>query len=164
MDMGEIDSLRERVEAARREYAAVPREGWGELGPLDERTGERWDRGNVLGHVAELLPFWTGQIRAVLGGASEEIGRDAVGTAQRRMGIDAGREAGEDGLLERIDAGMAGVLALLDDLREADLDRAVTYRPLGREPEAATLRSQLEDLLVGHVEEHLQQVRALPGS
>src|SRR5262245_65312380 len=99
--MDEIEGLRKRVEAVRREYAALPRDGWGEPGPLDESTGERWDRGNVLGHVAEMLPFWTGQARAVLAGA-ETMGRDEIGAAQRRMGIDAGREAGEDGLLDRV--------------------------------------------------------------
>src|SRR5436309_2318933 len=46
--MGEVEALRERTEAARREYAALRRDGWGEPGPLDEATGERWDRGIAL--------------------------------------------------------------------------------------------------------------------
>jgi DinB superfamily len=157
--MGELDRLRERVEAARREYAALSREGWGEPGPVDEQTGERWDRGNVLGHVAEMLPYWTGQVRAVLEGA-EAIGRDEVGYAQRRMGIDSGREAGEEGLLARIDAGMESLLALLAELDDADLERRV----LGRSPRGdreATLGELLTQLLVEHLEEHLRQIRAL---
>jgi hypothetical protein len=159
--MGEIDGLRERAEAARREYAALPREGWGDPGPADGRTGERWDRGNVLGHVAEMLPFWTVQVRAVLDGGGE-MGRDAVGMAQRRMGIDSGREAGEDGLLTRIDDGMGGLLALLADIRDADLERPLQFRSPDAERER-DLRWTLEHMLVGHLEEHLVQLRAVDG-
>jgi hypothetical protein len=158
--MGEIEQLRQRVETARREYAALPREGWGEPGPVDEATGERWDRGNVLGHVAEMLPYWTAQVRAVIGGGGGEMGRDAVGAAQRRMGIDSGREAGEDGLLTRVDEGMAGLEALLADMSDADLDRSVRYRA-GDSLREESLRFALEGLLVGHLEDHLGQLHSL---
>jgi len=160
--VGDIDGLRERVEAARRDYAELAMEGWGEPGPVDEGTGERWDRGNVLGHVAEMLPFWTGQIHAVLDGTQGEMGRDPVGTAQRRMGIDSGREAGAEGLLARIDAGMAGLLALLAGLTDADLARRVTHRSSEGQHEVE-LRFELEQVLIGHLEEHLGQLRAIEG-
>ena len=159
--MGEIEGLQRRVEAARREYAALPRDGWGEPGPEDERTGERWDRGNVLGHVAEMLPFWTLQVRAVLDGGGR-MGRDAVGMAQRRMGIDSGREAGEDGLLTRVDEGMAGLEALLADMSDADLDRPLRYRGSDSQRDV-DLRYTLEHILVGHLEDHLGQLRTLDG-
>jgi hypothetical protein len=159
--MGEIEELQGRVEAARREYAALPREGWGEPGPVDERTGERWDRGNVLGHVAEMLPFWTAQVRGILAGGGE-MGRDEVGMAQRRVGIDSGREAGEDGLLIRVDEGLAGLQALLADLRDADLDRPVRYHASDGERDA-DLRYIVKHILVGHAEEHLEQLRSLEG-
>jgi DinB superfamily len=159
--MSEIDGMRERVEAARGEYAGLPRDGWGEPGPADEQTGERWDRGNVLGHVAEMLPFWTVQIRTVLAGGGE-MGRDAVGIAQRRMGIDSGREAGEDVLLTRIDEGIAGLQALLAEMRDDDLDRPLRF--LGHSGERETdVRYALEYMLVRHLEEHLGQLRALDG-
>jgi len=157
--MGEIEGLRKREEAVRREYAALPRDGWGEPGPLDESTGERWDRGNVLGHVAEMLPFWTGQARAVLAGA-EAMGRDEIGAAQRRMGIDAGREAGEDGLLDRVDAGMAGLLALLDEMSDADLDRELVHRA-GDSERRTRLGDEIQGVLVAHLEDHLGQLREL---
>lgn len=158
--MGEVDGLRERVEAAQRAYAAPPREGWGEPGPVDEGTGERWDRGNVLGHVAEMVPYWTAQFRAVLEGRAEAVGRDEVGFAQRRMGVDAGREAGEDGLLARIDAGIEGLLALLAELDDADLGRRVVARS-PRGDQESTVRELLDRLLVGHLEEHVRQLRTL---
>jgi hypothetical protein len=160
--MGEIEGLRERLEAARRAYAALPRDGWGQPGAVDEATGERWDRGNVLGHVAEMLPYWTGQVRDVLSGQAGAVGRDAVGSARRRMGIDSGREAGEDGLLDRIDGGMGDLLDLLGGLQEADLDRPLRYRPVGADDREVDVRYALGYLLVGHVEDHLEQLNRLP--
>jgi hypothetical protein len=158
--MGEIDQLRERVAAARRRYAELPRDGWGGQGPEDERTGERWDRGHVLGHVAEFVPFWTGQLRAALENGAI-VGRDEVGSAQRRMGIDSGREAGEDGLLGRIDAGLEALDALLGGLTEADLDRRVVLA-VRQGTEESDARRALDQLLVGHLEDHLRQLRELP--
>ncbi len=156
----EIESYRRRVEAARRDVAALPRVGWGEPGPPDEQTGERWDRGNVLGHTAEMLPLWTAQVRAVVVEGRTVIGRDEEGYARRRRGIDEGRGEGEEELLRQIDAGLEDLLALLASLRSDDLDRVVTYgRPDGERE--VDLRYALEELLIGHVEGHLRQLREL---
>jgi hypothetical protein len=156
--VSEIDGLRERVETARRRYAALPVRGWGEPGPQDEQTGERWDRGNVLGHVAEMTPYWVAQLRAVLAGA-DAFGRDEAGTASRRAGIDTGREAGEVALLGRVDAGIGELLALLADMHDGDLERRVTQRG-GQADRQVTVRQAIETVLVGHLEEHLRQLGA----
>jgi len=157
----EIGGYRRRVEAARREVAALPRLGWGQAGPVDEQTGERWDRGNVLGHMAEMLPFWTAQVRAVVEGGRTVIGRDELGYASRRQGIEGGREAGEEELLGGVAAGLDDLLALLGSLRAEDLDRRVTYRAARRPAREVDLRYILEELQVGHVEDHLRQLREL---
>lgn len=157
--MSEVAAYRARVEAARREYAALPRAGWGEPGPLDAQTGERWDRGHVLGHVAEMVPFWTARVRAALAGATE-IGRGERGYAERRRGIDVAHERDQAELLLAIDAGIAGLLRLLDELDEKALDRRVTYRSQTGDREV-DLRFPIEELLVGHLEAHLRQLRDL---
>jgi hypothetical protein len=154
--MSEIDGLRERVEVARREYAALPVLGWGELGSADPSTGERWDRSHVLGHVSEMLPYWTLQVRGVLGGAGA-MGRDQAGGEARRAAVDGGRETGEEALLARVDAGLAGLLALLADMRDADLDRVVSFRSADGERDRS-LREVMATVLVGHAEEHLHQL------
>ena len=157
--MGEIERYRERVEAAWREVAALSRVGWGQPGPADPKTGERWDRANVLGHMAEMLPFWTGQVRAAVGGETA-FGRGETGYAERRRAIETGREVGEDDLLARIDSGLAGLLGLLAEMREEDLDRKLTYHSQGGDREVE-LRYPVEELLVGHVEAHLRQLAEL---
>ena len=157
--MSEIDSYRERVALAREALEAVPELGPGVLGPPDESTGERWDRTHVLGHLAEMLPFWTGQVRYVLAGA-DELGRGEPGYARRREGIDAGPQLGEEELRRRIRAGVQGLMALLDDLRDEDLDRRVRYRAQSGDREVE-LRFPVEELLVGHLEAHLRQLQEL---
>jgi hypothetical protein len=157
--MGEIERYRERAEAALRHFGTLPRTGWGEPGPPDETTGERWDRGNVLGHLAEMLPFWTGQVRAAMNGATS-LARGDAGYAQRRQAVVTGRDLGEEELLARIEAGLIGLLGLLAEMKEEDLDRKLTYQSPGGEREV-DLRYPLEELLVGHVEAHLRQLAEL---
>jgi hypothetical protein len=114
----------------------------------------------VLGHLAEMLPFWTAQVRAVLAGATA-LGRDDEGWARRRQGIDGGRDAGVEELLRRVDEGLSGLLGLLADLRDEDLGRAVVIRDAGGRPREVTLRTALDERLVGHVEAHLRQLGQL---
>ena len=90
--MGErerVEEYRRRLVAAREQLRAVPQIGPGSPGPADPETGEQWDRANVLGHVAEMLPYWTAQGRTVLAGA-DSFGRDEPGSWARREGIDGG--------------------------------------------------------------------------
>ncbi|MGH7861547.1 MAG: hypothetical protein ACREOS_04835, partial [Candidatus Dormibacteraceae bacterium] len=68
--MTEIEALRDRVVAARDEFRQIPGSGPHRLGPPDPATGERWSAGNVLGHMANILPFWSGQISAALEGTA----------------------------------------------------------------------------------------------
>jgi hypothetical protein len=159
----EIDAYRRRLEAARRELAA--RAG-GEPAPAAQPNGngradDDWDRGHVLGHVAELLPFWTAQVRTVVEDGRTEIGRGEIGWVQRREGIESGHRVGPEELLRRIDAGIDGVLALLDGLRPEDLDRRVTFHTARTGPRAMDLRAAIDELLVGHVEAHVRQLQEL---
>jgi hypothetical protein len=157
--MSELDGFRARLETARQAYAAMPHRGRGEPGPPDAQTGERWDRGNVLGHVAELVPFWTAQARSVLAGATE-FGRGEAGYQQRRAGIESADRLTEAQLQEQIQDGIADLDAFLSELTDADLEREARY--LARTGDRdMTLRIIVEDLLVGHVEAHARQLSEL---
>ncbi len=130
--------------------------GPGEPGPPDPATGERWDRFHVLGHLGEMLPYWTGEMRRLLEGASE-LGRDEDGYVRRQAAIASAAEANEAELLHAARSGTAGLVALLDDLSESDLSRVAVRRSREGESEA-TLGEHLEGTLVGHLEEHLAQL------
>jgi hypothetical protein len=157
--MSELETYRRRTREAAEALNALPLLGPGQPGPPDEKTGERWDRANVLGHVAEMLPFWTSQMRGVIGGGTE-VGRGEAGQMRRRDGIESGRLAGEEELRQRVGAGVEGLLLLLDEMREEDLDRRARFLTQGSEREV-DLRELLDTLLVGHLEEHVRQLRSL---
>jgi DinB family protein len=149
----QLDEFRGRVLAARDRLRGLPAVAGLSRGPEDPETGEAWDRLNVLGHMAEMLPFWVGQLRRGLRG--EPYGRTEEGYRQRRAGIDAREE--ERALRLKVDRGCGRLLALLDRLDESDLDRKLNSLP-GR---PLVVRDALEQQLVGHLESHLEQLAQL---
>ncbi len=150
-----VEALQVRVAAAREQLRAAPLSTSPELGPPDPQTGERWDRLNVLGHTAEMLPYWSNQLAATMASGAP-FGR-APGSAQRVEGIESGRLIGEPQLRVRIEAGTEVLLAFLASLKEGDLDREVVHIALGPMP----LNVVLERYLVGHFEEHCKQLAEL---
>src|SRR5579875_1898517 len=110
--MTDIAELRQRVLRSRERLHAIPYLGNGEPGPPDPETGERWNRGHVLGHLGDVLRFWPVQVRAVLAGAAW-VGRGEDGYADRRRAIESGPERDERALREEIDAGIDDLLRLL---------------------------------------------------
>ena len=149
----ELDDYRGRVLAARDRLRSLPALGAGAPGPEDPQTGEAWDRLNVLGHLAEMLPFWVAQLRRALRG--EPYGRTDEGRRRRRAGIDT-RE-GEQGVRLKIDRGCGRLLVLLDRLEDRDLERDLATVAGG----SVKVREALEGQLVGHLEEHVEQLLAL---
>ena len=158
--MSTIANLQERSRAARERLRRIPPTGPGRLGAPDPDTGERWHRGNVLGHVAEMVPFWAGQAEAVLGGATL-VGRDAAGSARRREGIERGGATSEAELRAAVEQGLDQLDAVLGRVTPADLERPVTYRPSSAPEQRTTLGGFIDTLLVSHLESHLDQLEEL---
>jgi DinB family protein len=158
-DRHDLPVLRRRLEAARKRFAGMRVSNQRDPGPTDPATGESWHRGNVLGHVKEMLPFWTEQLRLANSG-SGKIGRDESGAKSRRQGIDSGDAAGETQLRLDIEDGIGGVLLLMEEMSPADLERTVVYtsREGTREAEVGEL---LQLLIVRHLEDHLEQLAEL---
>lgn len=154
--MSTLQNLRNRVAECNHRLDELRPLGPGEPGPADPATGERWDRYNTLGHLAEMLPFWTGEMRRIMEGATE-FGRDEDGYRRRQAAIDSAAAADEVELIHAVRAGTAGLTALLEDLSESDLTRVVARRSSDGDSEA-TLGEYLERVLVGHLEEHLAQL------
>ena len=149
-----VDDLKGRVLAARDRLRLLPVDDLAP-GPLNPETGEAWDRVHVLGHVAEMLPFWTRQLRQALRGAP--IGRDDDDRLKRQAAVDGSHGRKEAALRKSIDVSCGRLVSLLERLRDDDLRRPLR-RVQGGE---ITLADALEQFLVGHLEEHLEQVAAL---
>jgi hypothetical protein len=157
--MSDLHELRTRLRAAQGRILAVPATGPGVFGAPDPKTGERWNAGNVLGHVAEMLPFWVDQVRGVLAGR-KEVGRGVEGYERRKQGIEAGATLTEEELRTRVESGVSLAAVLLDEMSPADLQRRIVYRRRDGEEEA-TLGELVDQLIVGHLDEHAQQLAEL---
>jgi DinB superfamily len=123
----------------------------------DPESGERWDRGQVLAHVAEMLPYWAQQAELIAAGRQVEFGR-VKSDPGRVEAIERDRREDPERLLARVDEGVAVVLALLERLDEQALARTGHHQTLGD----MTVAEIVDRFAVAHLEEHADQLD--PGS
>ena len=131
----------------------------GALTSADPGTGERWEAGQVWAHLAEFIPYWIDQVQAVIRSYQDEpvpFGRTKSDPA-RVAAIDRDRTQPVSVLwsdthtdiehlrrfLSGLDARAWNVRGLHPALGVMDLDRIV------------------EDFLVGHLEQHADQLDEL---
>ena len=151
----EVDGMRRRVNVSRARLRALLPATSDREPPADPKTGERWDRFNILGHMSEFPTFWSGELIAAIE-SGVEFGR-RPGSTDRQEAVAGGAKTGEGALKRQVARGIENVLALIGKLQPADLDRTVTMRGRGE----VTVRWALESLLVGHLEEHCTQLYQL---
>jgi hypothetical protein len=154
-----LQAMRARLLRARARLDGLPIAARLEAGPTDPTTGESWHRGNVLGHMSEMIDYWTQQFQSAAAGA-KVVGRDEDGYLSRRRGIDRGNANTEANLKVTVDQGIGGVIVLLDSLSLADLDREVVFHSRDGDRDAR-VGELLEMLLLRHVEEHVAQLASL---
>ena len=151
----------ERLDALDARFdAAAARAGAGGLTSPDARTGERWDRGQVWAHVAELVPYWIDQAHTVLAAADDDAPFGRTVTDAGRVGAierDRAREVSE--LRAELARNVLALRAFVGGLSEADWERRGTHPTLGR----MSVEGIVESFLVGHLEEHASQLEELPG-
>jgi DinB superfamily len=150
----------DRAERARRLQAAAGRiRASAVLLPDDALTdpdpdsGERWDRGQVLAHVAEMLPYWAQQAELVAAGRQSEFGR-VSSDPDRIAAIERDRREDPRRLLGRVDEGVAVVLAVADRLDDEALARRGRHPTLGE----MTVAEIVDRFAVAHLEEHADQL------
>jgi hypothetical protein len=158
-DSHDLEALQQRLKASREGFAVLPVAGERRSGPTDPSTGESWHRGNVLGHVSEMLPYWTEQIQAAAAG-SGKVGRDPEGAKRRRQGIDQGDAASDSELRLAIVEGIGGVLELMAVMSPGDLERVVVFHSRAGDRDAR-LGELMQTLVVVHLEDHLAQLAEL---
>ncbi|HET9346177.1 MAG TPA: DinB family protein [Candidatus Limnocylindrales bacterium] len=157
-----MDELTDRLAAAAAGFEAlrdrvVAREPW----PLSEDYGTEpesdWGPKEVLAHVAEMLPYWLGQVDDILarpaGDGSPAFGRVST-DANRLARIGADRELPAGELFDRAAAGAGAVERRLGELTPADLARVGVHARLGE----MTVPAIVERFVVGHLEEHVRQL------
>ena len=157
-----MTSETERLEAARAAYALLrPRVEAGEPWPLATAFGTEpessWGPREVLAHVAEMLPFWLGELERVIEGPrgvpfgrlEEDSSRIGLIARERTLPLRV--------LFDRIDAGLAAWAARLASLTDAEL-AAIGLHPRRGE---MTVAQMPERFVVGHAEGHIAQLEEI---
>jgi hypothetical protein len=129
---------------------------------------ERWEAGQVWAHLAEFPPYWAAQIQHVVDGWADQdpapgearhpvrFGRTKA-DAERIAAIERDRHADPAALLARVGREIAAVADQLDGLSADDWEAVGKHPTLGE----MTTAQVVEDFVVGHLEEHTDQLDLL---
>lgn len=135
--------------------------------PLGERFGTEpeasWGPAETLAHVAEMLPFWLGEVERILDGAAagEPVPFGRVADDPLRLGvIERDRSLPPRELFGRVETGASRVLSRLAELDEAEGGRRGLHPRLGE----MTVAEILERFVVDHADEHVRQLDAALGA
>ena len=136
------------------------REPWPLASTFGTEPEASWGPREVLAHVAEMLPFWLGELERVVegtpGGGPTAFGRLADDPI--RIGsLERDRTLPLRVLFERIDAGLHTWMGRLDSLTDDERARPGLHPRLGEMPAGGIL----ERFVLGHAEEHVAQLEAI---
>jgi hypothetical protein len=117
-----------------------------------------WGPPEVLAHVAEMLPFWTGEIERVLAGDPEPVPFGRVASNPLRIAVvERDRTLPSRELFARITAGAERLADRLAELPPAAGKRRGIHETLGE----MSVVALVERLVVGHLEEHVEQLKGV---
>jgi hypothetical protein len=127
----------------------------GAYGVEDEAA---WGPRELLAHVAEMLPYWFGEIERVLAGGPEPVPFGRIASDKARIeAIGRDRTLTIRDLFARIANGVADYADLLDSLTPGDTERRGAHPTLGE----MTIERIIERFVVNHAEEHARQLESI---
>ncbi len=163
----DTDTEQGRIAAARLAYAGLaPQVIAGEPWTLAEAFGTEpeasWGPREVLAHVAEMLPFWLGELERVVDGVAgagsgpAPFGR--IADDPSRIGvIGRDRSLPLRVLFGRVDTGFRDWSDRLTTLTADERARVGLHPRLGE----VTVDRFLERFVIGHAEEHITQLHGI---
>jgi len=158
--MTAVIDLADRLVAARREFVALRAavesgRPWRLSDVFGVEPEAHWGPPEVLAHVAEMIPFWQGEMARILDGISEPVPFGRVASDTLRIGvIERDRSLPPGELFERIDASAGRFAARLGSLTAAEAGRRGLHPTLGE----MTVVQIAERFVVGHLEDHVRQL------
>jgi hypothetical protein len=158
-----IEALVPRLQAASVRIAALqPVVEAGAPWPLSRNFGTEpeasWGPPETLAHVAEMLPFWLGEIERVIEGPVEPVPFGRVATDHiRLLVLERDRSLPPRELFGRIADGTARLARRLSELAPGEAARRGLHARLGE----MTVDAIADRFVVSHLEEHAQQLEAV---
>jgi hypothetical protein len=130
------------------------------LTAADADSGERWDRGQVWAHVSEFIPYWISQAGPVLRGqaSGDPVRFGRTKTDPERIGaIERDRRAPVSVLWADTRADIATLRGFIRGMEPDQWEIRGLHPTLG----AITVDQLVERFLVGHLEEHADQLEGM---
>jgi hypothetical protein len=153
--LARLDAVEPRLAAA-----AAMEPPPGALTGADPDSGERWDRGQVWAHLSEFIPYWIAQagpvLRGQVSGAPVPFGR-TKGDPARVGAIECDRREPVSALWADTRADIAGLRAFLASMEPDQWETRGLHPTLG----AITVYELVEMFLVGHLEQHADQLEGM---
>ncbi len=159
--MNEQMDLMARLAVAEGRLAAFAESPPPGLTDPDPATGEQWDAGQAWAHVAEFVPYWQREIHRVV--ASAGSGADPVPfgrtseDAGRVGAIEAGRHQPPAEQMTELAAALGRLRTYLMGLSGPQWSARGIHARLGE----MTVAQIMERFVVGHLEEHADQLEKL---
>jgi hypothetical protein len=132
----------------------------GALTGADPDSGERWDRGQVWAHLAEFIPYWIAQAGPVLRGqpSGEPVPFGRTKRDPERIGaIERDRREAISALWDDTRSDIATLRTFLGTIEPEQWNTSGLHPTLG----AMTVDELTDRFLVGHLEEHADQLEGL---
>ncbi len=163
------DGLVQRLHAGSARLAAtrpgvVARTPWPLAERFDDAPEAEWGPPEVLAHVAEMIPYWQGEMERILagagGGSDDPVSFGRVATDANRLGIlERDRSLPPTELYDRIDSALERFERRLTTLTATDLVRT------GRHPTRGEMTIEViaDRFVVSHLADHAVQLEAILG-
>jgi hypothetical protein len=145
---------------ARLSAASLNEPAPGEITEADPESGERWDRGQVWAHLSEFIPYWIQQARPVLRGqvSGDPVPFGRTKSDPERIGaIERNRREAVFVLWADTRAGIAELRGFLASMEPEQWGLRGLHPTRG----AMTVDELVDQYLVGHLEEHADQLEAM---
>lgn len=156
--MDEIRAWLDRIDDVERRLADLARPLDGLTTP-DPKTQERWEDGQVWGHLSEFVDFWIPQVQKVIDnfqGDPVPFGRDATDT-RKADSLEAGKTTAPEVSWARLQDDLVRLRQFVASFDQRAVDAKGLHRTIG----VMDMNAMMERFLVGHLEEHAEQLENL---
>ncbi len=117
-----------------------------------------WNPPELLAHLAEMFPYWIGQIDRILEGHPQPVSFGRVQSDDDRIeAIGRDRHLPVEQLFERVAAGAAAAEARVRAFSDEALETRGTHPTLGE----MTVRGVIERMLLSHLDGHVEQLTGI---
>ena len=125
--------------------------------PLRAEPGEtEWSALQVVGHLAEMIPYWLQQCQALIAASEPPRFGRSLDAPERLAGVKRGTRLDADALLRLLDEAVQQAAATIRQMSPAERGKTGLHPRMGE----ISVADAIETLIVAHAEDHLAQIEA----